>query len=192
MLGLKDNTTGNQEPTSEVSADRFRGRKFEATTACQGHGPVEAGPIGTRHRFDRDQGSVAASPPRSNHTQTDCYRSHAPRRGYRRNTNRRAIEIAFTAQAASSKISGFERARSRLPWVATKFIANVMRCPTKDGLGLDEMVRRAAEKTLSYPLENALVDYQPVGADRGTARRRRSFGSALRLSRWNGCVRPLC
>ena len=29
----------------------------------------------------------------------------------------------------------------------------------KDDLGLDEMVRRAAEKTLSYPLENALVDY---------------------------------
>ncbi len=39
----------------------------------------------------------------------------------------------------------------------------------KDGLGLDEMVRRAAAKALPYPVENALLDYQPMGADPDSA-----------------------
>ena len=39
----------------------------------------------------------------------------------------------------------------------------------KDGLGLDEMVRRTAAKALPYPVENALLDYQPMAADPDSA-----------------------
>ena len=64
----------------------------------------------------------------------------------------------------------FKESRIRARHVAVAVGGDKVYCqcdslPDEDNLGLDEMVRGTAEKTLPYAIENALVDYQPLGAD---------------------------
>ena len=162
MLGLKDNTTGNQEPTSEFppTASAAESSKLPLLARAGRWRPALLG---------LDIGSTAIKAvllhrPHGRITLKQTAIAPTPRDAVTEGTLTDGIEIALELKRL------FKDFRIRARQVAVAVGGDKVYCQCdavsdKDGLGLDEMVRRAAEKTLSYPLENALVDYQPVGAD---------------------------
>ena len=162
MLGLKDNTTGNQEPTS----------KFPPTTSAAESSKLPLLARAGRWRpalLGLDIGSttikaVLLHRPYGRITLKQATIAPTPRDAVTDGTLTGGIEVA----SQLSRLFTDFRIRARQVAVTVGGDKVYCQCDSvsnKDGLGLDEMVRRAAEKTLPYPVENALLDYQPVGAD---------------------------
>ena len=162
MLGLKDNTTGNQEPTS----------KFPPTPSAAESSKLPLLARAGRWRpalLGLDIGSttikaVLLHRPYGRITLKQAAIAPTPRDAVTDGTLTGGIEVA----SQLSRLFTDFRIRARQVAVAVGGDKVYCQCDSvsnKDGLGLDEMVRRAAEKTLPYPVENALLDYQPVGAD---------------------------
>ena len=166
MLGLRDSTTGNREPTSEFSPtpSATEGSKLPLLARAIRWRPALLG---------LDIGSttikaVLLHRPYGRITLKQAAIAPTPRDAVTDGTLTGAIEVASQLRRLFTDF----RIRARQVAVAVGGDKVYCQCDSvsnEDGLGLDEMVRRSAEKTLPYPVENALLDYQPVGADRGAA-----------------------
>ena len=162
MLGLKDNTTGNQKPTSEFPAT--------ASAAQSSKPPLLAKAARWRPALlGLDIGSTAIKAvllhrPHGRITLKQAAIAPTPRDAVTEGTLTDGIEIALELKRLFKDF----RIRARQVAVAVGGDKVYCQCDSvsdEDDLGLHEMVRRAAEKALPYPVENALLDYHPVGAD---------------------------
>ena len=162
MLGLKDNTTENQEPTS----------KFPPTPSAAESSKLPLLARAGRWRpalLGLDIGSttikaVLLHRPYGRITLKQAAIAPTPRDAVTDGTLTGGIEVA----SQLSRLFTDFRIRARQVAVAAGGDKVYCQCDSvsnKDGLGLEEMVRRAAAKAPPFPVENALLDYQPVGAD---------------------------
>ena len=166
MLRFRDTFTGNREPASELppSPSAAEGSKLTFAARAMGWRPALLG---------LDIGSttikaVLLHRPYGRITLKQAAIAPTPRDAVTEGTLTGGIEVA----SQLSRLFTDFGIRARQVAVAVGGDKVHCQCDSvsdEDGLGLDEMVRRAAEKILPYPVENALLDYQPVGADRDSA-----------------------